>query len=215
MKPAASERAFCNSRFLILCVLSVGVVAGSGVSMASSSPALRESGTGSGISGKGAEKKPQSSLGKFNSTAPTAATFESFSADRYAAGVFIQWRTGYEIDNLGFRLYRVQGAKRVLITPQMLAGSALVTGQGTPLTAGKSYAWWDSSPKNKDSASYWLEELDLKGESIWHGPVDAKFAGGSPPEQVRAAELAGLGRTDAPSRPVQTWSTPANIGAGQ
>ena len=215
MKPAASERAFCNSTILILCVLAVGVVAGFAVSAASSLPGLRESGTRSGITGKGAEKKTQSSLGKFNSTAPTAATFESFSADRYNGGVFIQWRTGYEIDNLGFRLYRVQGGKRVLITPQMLAGSALVTGQGTPLTAGKSYAWWDSSPTNKDSPSYWLEELDLKGQSIWHGPIDAKVAGGSPPEQARAAELASLGRTDAPSRPVQTWATPGKIGAGQ
>lgn len=216
MKGSPSKYISRNSKILTLCLISVGVLARSGMSLASSSAGTREGRAGSSTVGKGVEKNWMTqSGGKTSATAPTAATFESFSADRYDGGVFIQWRTSYEIDNFGFRLYRVQGGKRVLITPQMLAGSALVTGQGTPLTAGKSYAWWDSSPKSRDSAVFWLEEIDLKGQSTWHGPVAAKLVGGSPPEQARPAELAGLGRTDAPSRPVQTWATPAKIAAGR
>jgi hypothetical protein len=217
MKPSASEHAFRNPIILILSIITFGLLAGPGMRVESRSPGPREGravNSTIGIRG-GKNWVTQSSLGKMNSTVPTAATLESFSAARYDGGVFIQWRTGYEIDNLGFRLYRVQGGKRVLITPQMLAGSALVTGQGTPLTAGKSYAWWDSSPKSRDSAAFWLEELDLKGQSIWHGPVVAKLVGGSPPEQARAAQLAGLGRTDAPSRSVQALAKPAKIAAGK
>ena len=224
MKPSASEYAFGNSRILILWLLGVGVLAGSGVSVASISPGLRESGTGNGATDNRVEnnRATQSSLGMKNAATPTAATLEAFSAARYEGGVFIQWRTGYEIDNLGFQLYRVQGGKRDLITPQMLAGSALVTGQGTPLTAGKSYQWWDAGIANCGSRiadcknpQYLLEEIDLKGQSIWHGPVAAKLVGGPPPNQTRPAQLGDLGRTDAPSRPVQTWATPAKIAAGQ
>jgi hypothetical protein len=33
----------------------------------------------------------------------------AFSASGYADGVLLAWRTGYEVDNLGFRLYRDEG----------------------------------------------------------------------------------------------------------
>lgn len=222
MRRPASKYAFGNSTILILCLLSVGVLAAPRLSVALISSGLRDSRTSNSTTDKRVENNgaTQPSLGMVNSTAPTAANLESFSAARYDGGVFLQWRTGYEIDNLGFRLYRVQGGKRVLITPQMLAGSALVTGLGTPLTVGKSYAWWDNGIANCESriadcknAQYLLEELDLKCQSIWHGPVEAKLVGGSLPEQARASQLASqlgdLGRIDAPSRPVQTWATPA------
>jgi peptidase C25-like protein len=217
MKTQSSKCVFRNSAILILCLFSVGVVAGAGVRLGSGSVGTRASGTANSTTARRVAHNlaTQASLGMATSAAPTAATLETFSAARYDGGVFIQWRTGYEIDNLGFRLYRVERGKRVLITPQMLAGSALVTGQGTPLTAGKSYAWWDNASKGKDPSAYWLEELDLKGQSIWHGPATAKLVSGSPPEQARAAQLAGLGRTDAPSRPVQTWATPAKLAAGK
>src|ERR1051325_8566200 len=90
---------------------------------------------------------------------PTAARLESFAAATYNGGTLIQWQTGFEVDNLGFRLYRDASGKRTLLTPQVLAGSALVTGQGTPLTAGKSYAWWGGAATGKlipkAGTTYW------------------------------------------------------------
>src|SRR5581483_11353691 len=50
----------------------------------------------------------------------------------------------------------------------------------------------------------WLEELDLKGNSIWHGPIAAQAVGGAPPEQVKALLLAELGLVNGASRPVET-----------
>lgn len=135
-------------------------------------------------------------------SAPTAARLDSFTAGRYDGGTLIEWRTGVELDNLGFNLYRDEGGKRVLITPQLLAGSALVTRQGTVLSAGKSYAWWDSAGAGA-AAAYWLEEFDLKGYGTLHGPVTAQAIGGLPPERARAAILADLGHSEAPSRPVE------------
>ena len=224
MQSSASKYAFGNLTTLTLCLFAVALLAGPSLSVAFSSPGLIEARAEDLRSDKRVEnnRATQSSPGKVNSAAPAAVKLESFNAVRYDGGVFIQWRTGYEIDNLGFQLYRVQTGRRVLITPQMLAGSALVTGQGTPLTAGKSYAWWDDGTANCGSriadcadAQYLLEELDLKGQSIWHGPISVKLAGGPAPEQSRAAELAGLGRSNSPSRPVQAWATAAKIVGGK
>src|SRR6266498_3503580 len=118
--------------------------------------------------------------------APTAARLDSFTASGYDGGTLVEWRTGFEVDNLGFNLYRETAGRRTLITPQMLAGSALVTRQGTPLTAGKSYSWWDNAAAGKTVAAYWLEELNLKGVSVWHGPITAQRVGGLPSEKAKA-----------------------------
>ncbi|HEY9232172.1 MAG TPA: C25 family cysteine peptidase [Blastocatellia bacterium] len=141
---------------------------------------------------------------------PSAARLESSAASGYDGGTLIEWRTGFEVDNLGFRLYRDEGRKRTLLTPQLLAGSALVTRQGTALAAGRSYAWWDSEIADCGlriadcrKAVYWLEELDLKGNSIWHGPIAAQAVGGAPPEPAKVLMLAGLGLANSASRPVE------------
>ena len=54
-----------------------------------------------------------------------------------------KWRTGYEVDNLGFHVYREERGHLVRLTPELVAGSALLAGAGTALTAGHSYSWWD------------------------------------------------------------------------
>ncbi len=84
--------------------------------------------------------------------------------------VLLQWQTGYEVDNLGFHIYRDQHGDLIRLTPSPIAGSALMVGAGTTLTAGHSYTWWDTPPRAA-TAQYWLEDIDLNGESTWHGPV--------------------------------------------
>jgi peptidase C25-like protein len=129
--------------------------------------------------------------------APTAIKLASFAATGYEGGVFLQWETGFEVDNLGFRLYRDESGKRVPVTDQIIAGSALVAGPGVTLGAGCSYAWWDGDAFGR--ASYWLEEIDVRGRSIWHGPFPSKFAGGFPPNFSQAALLRDAGRAEASS----------------
>jgi predicted small secreted protein len=126
---------------------------------------------------------------------PTAVQLESFEASRYDGGVFIEWRTGQEVNNLGFNLYRDESGKRVLVSPQMLAGSALLAGADITIGAGRSYAWWDSASKDKGAAQYWIESVDINGDSTWHGPVIAKSVGGAPRERSQAALLSQVGST--------------------
>jgi len=112
---------------------------------------------------------PSASIGTEQPAGPTAVELTSFTATENPGGVLLEWRTGYEVDNLGFHLYREAGRERVQITPSLVAGSALFAGVGTPLTAGRTYAWWDRAPVA--GAVYLLEEWELSGEKRWHGPV--------------------------------------------
>jgi hypothetical protein len=119
----------------------------------------------------------------------------------YDNGAYIEWRTGNEVDNLGFNIYRAENGKRVLVNPQIIAGSALLTGSGVTLAAGRTYGWWDAGATS--SAQYWIEDLDLSGRKMLHGPVFVNYLGGVPMPQGSAAVLSQVGVTSAGiSKPV-------------
>jgi hypothetical protein len=116
---------------------------------------------------------------------PTLVELVDFNATASDGGVLLEWRTGFEAENLGFNIYREDGGRRTRINPSMLAGSALVTGVNTRLTAGWSYSWVDKGIADCGSriadcqgVRYWLEDVDLKGQSTWHGPVMSQKAEG-------------------------------------
>jgi hypothetical protein len=105
------------------------------------------------------------------------AKLVEFKATRYDAATTLEWKTGYEVDNLGFNVYREVAGSRTLINNSLIAGSALVAGPGVALTAGNSYTWTDTD--GGANARYWLEEIDLEGKSTLHGPYAAtRVAGG-------------------------------------
>jgi hypothetical protein len=83
-------------------------------------------------------------------------------------GVLIEWRTSFELDNLGFNVYRDQSGTRTQVNPAIIAGSALLVGQGTPLYAGYSYRWFDAA--GSLDSRYYLEDIDLKGAKTLQGP---------------------------------------------
>jgi hypothetical protein len=137
--------------------------------------------------------------------APTAVELVSISATAFTNGTFLEWQTGYEVDNLGFHIYREQGRMLTRITPSIVAGSALLAGARLPLTAGYSYTWWDSGSSSGEEALYWLEDLDLNGKVTRYGPITPKPVGGRPPKRSQAALLSRLGAREA--RPAQvTWT---------
>jgi Peptidase family C25 len=143
---------------------------------------------------------------------PTAVNLIAFTATHYDGGVWLQWHTGYEVDNLGFHVYREEGGQRIRVTPSLVAGSALFAGVGTALTAGRSYAWRDVPPEASGPVRYWLENVDLNGQRSWHGPVSPVW-GGSVSSQYglvpmgSAALLSRMGR--------QTARSPRSVGSGE
>ncbi|MEK6301176.1 MAG: C25 family cysteine peptidase [Acidobacteriota bacterium] len=136
--------------------------------------------------------------------APTASKLNRFEAEAYGDQVLLQWQTGEEVDNLGFNIHREESGKRVRLTPQILAGSALLAGTGIELKAGRSYAWWDKGIADCglriadcQDVQYWLEEIDLNGDSVWHGPAKVPYANGKPRSAIKerqAVMLSMLGR---------------------
>jgi hypothetical protein len=138
---------------------------------------------------------------------PSATRLDQVAATGYDGGVFLQWQTGLESDNLGFNVYRDEGGKRELVNPQLVAGSALVA--DATLLTGRSYSWWDKSPGK--GAAYWLEDIDLNGRSTWHGPFYAKQVSGAPPARSQAASLSEIATHIATtsSRAVEQVAAPA------
>ena len=105
-----------------------------------------------------------------NITAPTLAQMcSTAAASRDDGQSVIKWTTGYEVDNLGFNVYREMGDSRVRLNDNLIAGSAFLA--SAALTAGRTYVWRDLLPRAKRDARYWIEEIDLNGQSLWHGPI--------------------------------------------
>ncbi|QUW01579.1 hypothetical protein J8C02_11845 [Chloracidobacterium sp. MS 40/45] len=102
---------------------------------------------------------------------PTKVDLTGFEATRYATGdVLVQWATGYESAHLGFHVWREREGRRERLTPELVAGSALLTSDA--LTAGQRYTWRDETVRlARGGASYWLEAYDLDGSRQWYGPV--------------------------------------------
>ena len=125
-------------------------------------------------------------------TTPTAAKVKSFTADGFDGGrVLLRWNSNHEVDNLGYNVYRETNGQRTKINPQIIAGSALVTGPKVALTAGKSYAWGDQL--TRQGTRYWLEDVDLSGKSTWTGPVNLSAKGGKAPSTQESLLLTRIG----------------------
>jgi hypothetical protein len=136
---------------------------------------------------------------------PTAVSFHSFSAIPQDGGVLLEWRTGYEVSNLGFHIYREDHGRRVRVTSSSpVAGSALLAGANTRLTAGNSYSWFD--PEGTSSSTYTIEDLDLSGIKAVRGPFDVDAAATLTSNVRRAAGSslmrAGAARAETASRTI-------------
>ena len=117
-------------------------------------------------------------VGSEDTSPLTAVELITFTGIAYDRAVLLEWRTGYEIDNLGFNLYREIGSERTKLTPSPVAGSGLLAQRGTAVTSVQAYAWWDhQATVATPNLLYWLEDLDFDGTTTWHGPM-TPVAGG-------------------------------------
>lgn len=117
----------------------------------------------------------------------TAVKFGRFNAASFADGVQLTWDSGFEVDNLGYHVYRERNGKRTRVTPSIVAGSALRVGKGNAMTAGYSYAWFDA--QGTPDTVYHLEAIDLDGSRQWAGPVHPYAGQSGKPSPRRRAKL--------------------------
>jgi len=147
--------------------------------------------------------------GTLTVTSPSAVRLSSFTASGYDNGVYLEWKTGMEVDNLGFNLYRESSGRRELLTRDIVAGSALLTGS-TSLLSGRSYSWWDK-PSDQQATQYWLEDVDLNGNRMLHGPFGVQQKTGRPPARSTAEMLSQIGKST--GRSIQAPSLQAIAGS--
>jgi hypothetical protein len=111
------------------------------------------------------------------STSPclvTATKLNSLAAALVGSGALVSWKSGAELHNLGYNVYRDVGGVKAKVNPSLIAGSALLFHNDLPQHGAKSYGWIDSSPV--PGAVYWLEDVDLNGARTMHGPVSVESA---------------------------------------
>ncbi|HEV2697547.1 MAG TPA: C25 family cysteine peptidase, partial [Terriglobales bacterium] len=99
---------------------------------------------------------------------PTAVNINSVSASPMSGGVLVSWKSGGEVHNLGFNVYRDSGDGKVRLNSSLIAGSALLMRETLEQHGARSYVWIDRSGV---AASYWLEDVDLNGTRTMHGPI--------------------------------------------
>jgi hypothetical protein len=110
---------------------------------------------------------------KFEAARPVVFALDSFQATRLSDGrTDVEWRTR-AAERLVFHLYRERDGHRVRISPSFTSESMHSSnGQGkASARTGQSYTWWDRAAPRDGEVSYWLEDINSKGQSRWHGPL--------------------------------------------
>ena len=129
----------------------------------------------------------------------TAVSLMSFDALPSNGAVDLAWRTGSEVDNLGFHLYRSLAADG----PWLRLTPSLVPSQGFS-AMGASYTWRDSGLQNGIRYFYRLEDVDTRSHSTFHGPISAvpqADATPAPPEEGGSGNSGGSGGGSSSSCP--------------
>ncbi|MGD8896220.1 MAG: DUF2341 domain-containing protein, partial [Acidobacteriota bacterium] len=107
--------------------------------------------------------------------ATTVVDLLFFQAVGVDSAVELTWRTGSELNNLGFHLYRSPSESG----PWTRVTSSLIPGLGSS-PEGASYSFRDTGLTNGVRYFYRLEDIDSRSGSTFHGPVSA-VPGAAPP----------------------------------
>jgi hypothetical protein len=106
---------------------------------------------------------------------PTGVGMVAFTAREFAGAVLLEWQTAFEVDTLGFHIWREADGRRARVTSEMVP-AALWRRNPSAIGAGGTYSW-RAEPANTGRmpglpVRYWLEEITLDGRHLLHGPVE-------------------------------------------
>jgi hypothetical protein len=136
--------------------------------------------------------------------ATTAVKLISFTATAFRDGVMLEWTSGFETNNLGYQLYRLENGQRSQVTPSLIAGSALVS-RGT-LNSGSGYGWFD--PGKSASVQYILEAIDVDGTTESFTPqYELREGSRNAPVRRRSQMLTEMSDTNSAPSAESGWAT--------
>jgi hypothetical protein len=93
----------------------------------------------------------------------TAVTLAAARAIMTARGVLVRWRTGTEVDLLGFHVYRSHGHSWRRITRSLIAAKGSVS--------GAAYRYLDKTARRGVPYRYRIKAVNRDGTTAWFGPV--------------------------------------------
>ncbi|MBN1657076.1 MAG: hypothetical protein JXA93_01680 [Anaerolineae bacterium] len=104
---------------------------------------------------------------------PTAVELTAFEAVAVGGQVTVKWETASEIDLLGFHLFRSseRTGELIRLNQEIIPGAM----PGSP--QGAQYEFTDRAIESGATYFYWLESVDLHGQSAQHGPVSVSISG--------------------------------------
>jgi hypothetical protein len=97
---------------------------------------------------------------------PSSIALESFSAKAIDDNVILTWKTGTEIDNLGFYLIKSEN----IGSGYTILNNQIIPARGNNYS-GYSYEYIDKSIKAGHFYFYWLADVDVFGKYEIHGPI--------------------------------------------
>jgi subtilisin family serine protease len=102
--------------------------------------------------------------------APTAVELNHLEATPQGTAIWLEWETASELDTLGFHIYRADSPNGC----QTRLNAGLIPGQvpGSPM--GAIYQFVDDTASLGTTYHYWLEAVDVDGQSTFYGPVSAE-----------------------------------------
>lgn len=100
---------------------------------------------------------------------PTAVSLLDFAATGVDEGVALTWETTSETNTLGFNVFRSFEEDGV----QFKLNGQLIPNQMSPgSNLGGSYTFIDDDVEDGTSYYYWLQEVELDGDTILYGPAE-------------------------------------------
>ena len=112
------------------------------------------------------EETPGASILAGDEGAATVVELASFDARAASGGVRLTWETASEVHNEGFRLWRADRPEGEFVQ----VTESMISAQGSPVE-GASYDWTDAGVEPGSTYLYKLEDVDIYGNSTFHGPV--------------------------------------------
>jgi PKD repeat protein len=91
---------------------------------------------------------------------PTPVELSFFDAMQEGAEVVVSWRTRFEADNLGFRVYRGEAGEEPVRISDLIASKG----------SSGDYVYVDRNVEVGESYNYYLADVDLTGAEVKHGP---------------------------------------------
>ena len=132
---------------------------------------------------------------------PTEVKLQSFSALPGDRSVLLEWRTGSELDNLGFHVYRSQSESG----PWTRLTASLIPGLGSS-AVGQAYSFRDVGLSNGTRYFYRLDDVDAASKTTSHGPVAAvPSAGASAGDGTSGGNGGGGGKKGVSSSSCPDW----------